>query len=148
MKNYLEIFTASYQRVSAIAVADRDFFEAFYDTFTSLSTEAAEKFQGVDMLKQREHLRNSLDQMIYFSIDRKASDMLLNTAKTHSKSGKDIRPELYEAWLESLLQTVRKFDSQFNEETEIAWRVVLAPGISYMQAQYDKLTKLADVLDA
>ncbi len=139
MKNYLEIFTASYQRVSAISVADRDFFEAFYHAFTETSAEVADKFRDVDMVKQREHLRNSLDQMIYFSIDRKASDTLLNTAKTHSKAGKNIRAELYEVWLESLLQTVQKFDAEFDDETEIAWRVVLAPGISYMKTQYDKL---------
>lgn len=139
MKNYLQIFTASYQRVSAISVVDLDFFEAFYRAFTGASAEAANKFKEVDMVKQREHLRTSIDQMIYFSIDRKASDTLLNTAKTHSKSGKDIRAELYEVWLDSLLQTVRQFDSEFDEETEIAWRVVLAPGISYMKTQYHRL---------
>lgn len=139
MKNYLEIFTASYQRVSAISVADRDFFESFYQAFTGTSTEVADKFKNVDMEKQRHHLRTSLDQMIYFSIDRKASDTLLSTAKTHSKSGKNIRAELYEVWLESLLQTVRQFDTEFDAETEIAWRVVLAPGISYMKTQYNRL---------
>jgi hypothetical protein len=139
MKNYLEIFSDSYQRVSASSVAEQDFFEAFYRAFIGTSTEVADKFKNVDMEKQRQHLRQSLDQMIYFSIDRKASDTLFGTAKTHSKSGKNIRSQLYETWLESLLETVRKFDTAFNEETEIAWRVVLAPGISYMKTQYHRL---------
>ena len=29
------------------------------------------------------------------------------------------------------------FDPKFNEEIELAWRVVLAPGIEYMKYKYD-----------
>ena len=41
-------------------------------------------------------------------------------------------------WLESLIETVQLFDSRFTEEIELAWRVVLAPGIAYMKFKYDK----------
>ncbi|MBT8080472.1 MAG: globin [Gammaproteobacteria bacterium] len=139
MQNYLELFTDSFQRVINCRVGDEDFFAAFYDVFVGDSAEAAEKFSHVDMQEQREHLRKSLDLMVYFSIDRQASDDMLSIARTHSVSGNDIRPQLYEVWLESLLKTVSRFDPQFDDEVDIAWRVVLAPGISYMKLQHQRL---------
>jgi hypothetical protein len=138
MENYLEIFTESYQRVVASSQGDKDFFAAFYDAFINDSAVAREKFRGVDMLKQKEHLRKSLDHMVYFSIDRQASDEMRRIARAHGRSGKDISPELYESWLDSLVNTVREYDPRFDDEVEIAWRVVLAPGISYMQLQYPR----------
>lgn len=139
MQNYLELFTDSFQRVINRRVGDEDFFAAFYEVFVGDSVEVAEKFSHVDMQKQREHLRKSLDQMVYFSIDRQASDEMFRIARIHSVSGNDIRPELYECWLESLLKTVSRFDPQFSDEVDIAWRIVLAPGISYMQLQHQRL---------
>ena len=46
-------------------------------------------------------------------------------------------PELYEAWLDSLIATARESDPDFDDELELAWRVVLAPGIAYMKFRYD-----------
>lgn len=138
MTSYLEIFTESYQRVANADSPERDFFAAFYDAFVADSKEAAEKFSNVDMQKQQQHLRTSLDQMVYFSIDRQAGEELAEIAKTHSKSGRDIKPELYERWLDSLLKTVREYDPEYCDDVEVAWRVVLAPGISYMQLQYER----------
>lgn len=138
MKNYLEIFTESFQRVVGAKVGGVDFFAAFYDAFVSDSAEAAEKFRNVDMQRQQEHLRKSLDHMVFFSIDRQATEEMLRIAAVHSNSGNDIQPELYERWLDSLLRTVRAFDPEYDDEVEIAWRVVLAPGISYMQLQYQR----------
>lgn len=138
MQNYLDLFTKSFQRLADVTIDDVDFFSAFYNAFVSDSAEAAEKFRNVDMERQREHLRKSLDHMLYFSIDRVAGDEMLKIAKAHSRSIGNIRPELYEVWLDSLLKTVRAYDPEFNDEVEIAWRVVLAPGISYMQLHYDR----------
>lgn len=139
MPSYLEIFTDSFQRVTNTENSEVDFFAAFYDSFVADSAEAAEKFRNADMQKQQQHLRTSLDHMVYFSIDRQAGEELARIARTHSRSGRNIRPELYEHWLESLLKTVREFDPQYCDDVEIAWQVVLAPGIRYMQIQYERL---------
>jgi len=138
VKNYLEIFSESYQRVLKTTIDGQDFFEAFYRAFIASSDEVADKFRDVEMGQQRAHLRRSLDHMIYFSIDRKASDELFKTAKVHGKSGKNIRPALYEAWLDSLLETVRVYDPACDVEAEIAWQVVLAPGITYMKTHFNR----------
>ena len=37
----------------------------------------------------------------------------------------DIKPELYDLWLDRLLQAVAEFDPLFDMETETAWRRVL-----------------------
>ena len=137
MKSYLDIFTESYQRVIGVHQAEKDFFAAFYDAFVRDSSDAAEKFRGVDMDAQKAHLRKSLDHMVYFSIDRQDSDEMTRIARAHSKRGKNIEPALYERWLDSLIETVSTYDPQFDEDVEIAWRVVLAPGIAYMKLRYE-----------
>ena len=48
----------------------------------------------------------------------------------------DIRPGLYDTWLDCLIQAVRKHDVQFSSEVEEAWRTTLRPGIEYMRAKY------------
>lgn len=50
----------------------------------------------------------------------------------------DIAPRLYDLWLETLIDTARDFDEQFDEEVELAWRLVLTPGIVYMKFYYDR----------
>ena len=136
--SYLDIFTQSHARVVDSRRDDKDFFAAFYDAFTARSAAAAEKFSGVDMAAQRAHLKNSLDQMVYFSIDRQAGARMEQIAATHSRSGRNISPELYTSWLDALVDTVREYDEDFDAEVEAAWRIVLAPGISYMQLMYSR----------
>lgn len=48
----------------------------------------------------------------------------------------DIHPELYDLWLECLIETVAEFDDGFRDEVELAWRLVLSPGIVYMKFKY------------
>jgi hemoglobin-like flavoprotein len=57
-------------------------------------------------------------------------------AALHSRAGLDIRPELYDQWLECLIQAVRECDPVFGEETEQAWRRVMRVGIEFMKSRY------------
>src|SRR5262249_18015906 len=57
-------------------------------------------------------------------------------AARHSKKDLDIRPGLYDTWLECLIATVRTQDPQFSAEVETAWRETLAFGITYMRERY------------
>ena len=83
-------------------------------------------------------LAQSLHEMVDFATSRVASDRLGRVADRHSRRQRDIPPELYEVWLDSLIRTVREMDPLFCEEIELAWRVVLAPGIAYMKFRYDR----------
>lgn len=57
-------------------------------------------------------------------------------AQLHSRRRLDVRPELYELWLDRLIQAVREFDPLFSGETEKAWRNVMRPGVEFMKARY------------
>jgi hemoglobin-like flavoprotein len=57
-------------------------------------------------------------------------------AKRHSKAELDIKPELYDLWLDRLVQAVREFDPMFDPEIEAAWRRALRPGIEFMKSRY------------
>jgi hemoglobin-like flavoprotein len=57
-------------------------------------------------------------------------------AKLHSRTQMDIKPELYDLWLDRLMQAVEEFDPMFNMEIEIAWRRLLQPGIEFMKSRY------------
>ena len=138
MKDYLTFFRESYHRALE-SEPDRDeFLEAFYDNFTSKADEIAFKFAQTDMQRQKEMLYQSLHHMVDFSVRRQASEDLRRIAERHSASQIDVEPRLYDVWLDSLIETVQLFDPQFTEEIELAWRVVLAPGIVYMKFKYDK----------
>jgi hypothetical protein len=64
-------------------------------------------------------------------------EVFRHVAMRHSSKERDIAPELYEEWLESLVETVREFDLEFTDEVELSWRVVLSPGIAYMKFRHD-----------
>ena len=59
-------------------------------------------------------------------------------ARSHSKSGYDIKPHLYDLWLDSLIDTVQKCDPLFSPSVEEAWRKVMEMGIEYMKSEYEK----------
>ena len=48
----------------------------------------------------------------------------------------DIKPELYDLWLDRLVQAVGEFDPMFDPEIEAAWRRLLQPGIEFMKSRY------------
>lgn len=138
MKDYLTFFHESYDRAIANGSQKDEFFDAFYDGFMSRSDEITERFAKTNMSRQKEMLHRSLQHMVEFSVERRASEQLRAVAERHSMSRLDIDPGLYDVWLDSLIETVQMFDSRFTEEIELAWRVVLAPGIVYMKFKYDK----------
>ena len=109
--DYLQLFVDSYKRVLVSDRRDENFFDAFYRPFISRSPQAAEKFKDTNMRRQQEMLHTSIDHMIYFSMDRRAT--------------------------ETLLEAVRLIDPDYDDDIDLAWRVVLAPGVTYMKRKSD-----------
>jgi hemoglobin-like flavoprotein len=137
MKNYLEFFMNSLYRVWGEPGRQDDFLSHFYQVFTSKTPLIADYFSDTDMSRQKDMLAQSLHEIVEFSTTRVASERLQHVAIRHSRKERGIAPELYEEWLESLIQTVREFDLEFTDEVELSWRVVLSPGITYMKFRYD-----------
>ena len=57
-------------------------------------------------------------------------------ARLHSRAELDIKPELYDLWLDRLVQAVKEFDPMYDPEIEAAWRRMLQPGIEFMKSRY------------
>ncbi|MDH1681399.1 globin, partial [Pseudomonas chengduensis] len=48
----------------------------------------------------------------------------------------DIRPELYDLWLDALLLTISEHDKECDADVRQAWREVLNKGIAVIKAGY------------
>ena len=86
------------------------------------------------MKSQKEVLLYSLSYML---IAYKNPEVLHKTAVHHSIDNLDIGPSLYSFWLESMVEAVRLTDVGYDSDTEIAWRVVMQPGVDYMIRNYN-----------
>lgn len=126
--DYQYIFDQSYTR---IAESER-FFDVFYERFIASSPEVAEKFRGTDVARQQRMLEKSLAFMTTFHTDLGVGEELEAVATIHDRAHHDIEPALYARWVECLIDTVKECDPHFDSEVELAWRMTLAPGITYM----------------
>ena len=77
--------------------------------------------------------------MLSFSTTLESSSHLKSIARRHSKTQVNIPPELYDLWLNCFLIAVKEFDPEFDQDIELAWSVILSPGIAYMKYHYDKI---------
>ena len=132
------LFDASYVRVLSREVGGQVFFEDFYDRFLAASPEVAEKFRHTDMARQRAMLKKAFYRLLSFYVSSHADYYLKEVAASHSRAQLDIAPALYDLWLETLIDTVRVYDEQFDDEVELAWRLVMTPGIVFMTFHYDR----------
>lgn len=115
----------------------REFFDRFYELFRASSDEVAAKFEHTDFRRQNRVLRESFYLLLRaVGDDQDAWRELEVRALRHSRNDMDIRPGLYELWLDCLLQTIREFDPESDAATEAAWRRVMQKGIHFMIAHY------------
>ena len=114
-----------------------DFGEVFYEKFLNSSPEIPPLFSGTDLPRQKELLRES----VYKLVTRDISDPVLrweleHLGLIHGRTGRNIRPALYELWLDSLCETAGALDPEWNEALERKWRVRLRPGMQIIMAEY------------
>jgi hemoglobin-like flavoprotein len=113
------------------------FLQRFYQIFAGSSDEVAAKFRNTNMQQQAALLRVSLYLVMLASWGKPEGHAHLERiAKIHSRAGRAIRPALYDLWLDCLLKAVREYDPWLDDETERAWREVMAPGIEFLKASY------------
>ena len=133
-----QLFDESFARVLARKIKGRGFFEAFYDRFVAASDEVAKKFRNTDMAHQHAMLKRSFYHLLTFYASSNADYYLEQVAISHNRRHLDIPPDLYELWLKTLIQTLRDFDAPCSDEVELAWRLVMTPGIVYMTFHYER----------
>jgi hemoglobin-like flavoprotein len=130
-----ETFLASLKR----CLAAPGFLEAFYERFMGSSEEVREKFKNTDMRRQAQVLEDTLYVVANAVLGEEKSlarGALPALAEKHGRHGLDVRPGLYDLWIDCLVETVRRHDPQFNIGIEGAWRETLAFGADYMRQRY------------
>ncbi len=135
-KDYLAVFSASYERALQFDDEKKKFIDRFYEIFFTKSPEIPQLFKHTHMGTQKTMLQDSLLFMKDFFLTKKPNEYMKHIATIHSKAGKDIRPELYDVWLDSLIEAAKEYDPDFDSEVELAWRIALSPGITYMKHMY------------
>jgi hemoglobin-like flavoprotein len=132
-----DIFDASFRRVQVPSGKRVSFFEAFYRNFLMSSPQVRVLFRNTDMAVQRRMLKKSFFSLVSFYASGTVDDVLRKTAEIHSARQLNIDPYLYDLWLECLIDTVREYDPLFSDDVELAWRLILSSGITYMKFGYD-----------
>jgi len=135
--DYLAKFESSLSRVSSLELSQQ-FFSRFYERFIASDSRIAAMFAATDMAHQVEMLRESLAELKEFSTSLKSNNYIVTLARIHGIRGRKISPESYDSWLNALVDTVNEVDPECDLQTQLAWRLVLAPGIAFMKFYYDK----------
>jgi hemoglobin-like flavoprotein len=121
----VEMFHSSLERAAAHA----RFADVFYARFMASSPAVAAIFSGVDVDKLKRKLRSSLHVMTLAADDAPGADLYLDyLGAVHTQL--DIRPEMYDAWLDALVATVAECDPEFCGAIERAWRSVIGAGVA------------------
>ena len=131
----VETLRASLKR----CLAKPDFLLDFYGIFMASSPEVREKFKDTDLKRQTEVLAETLWVVALAAESAPGSPAwrdLPRLAEKHSRGHLDIRPGLYDQWLDCLVDAGRRHDPLFSREVEKAWRETLAVGIEYMRSRY------------
>jgi hemoglobin-like flavoprotein len=130
-----QTFVASLKR----CLTKPDFLLNFYGIFMGSSDEVREKFKNTDLERQTRILAESLWVMAVAAQappESPAWGDLPRLAALHGRYNLDIQPELYDGWLDCLVEAARRHDPQFSPEIEEAWRQTLGVGIEYMRSKY------------
>jgi hemoglobin-like flavoprotein len=114
--------------------ANPRFLDIFYEKFLASSPKVRTKFAATDFARQKRLLRASFYMILLASEDeQKGPERYLQYIATrHSASNLNVGSHLYDLWLDSLLQTVKECDAEYNAEVEEAWEDVMGIGIKYM----------------
>lgn len=139
MQDPVESFANHYRRVFGDGHYDPAFIGRFYEIFLGKSPEVAKRFENTNMSVQKTMLHDSLHYLLHFAQSRAARDHMMRIAQVHSRSAHDIPPGLYDLWEASLLEAIQERDPDFDDQVELAWRVALAPGITFMKFCYERL---------
>lgn len=133
--DYEEVFDQSFERCLHRKVLP-SFFQCFYSRFFGADPRIAQAFRNTEMARQETMLEKSLYRLLMFYTTNSSDDYIEAIAIRHNRHNLDISPELYDLWLEKLLVTVAEFDPLFDDSIELAWKLVLAPGITYMKHKH------------
>lgn len=87
------------------------------------------------MTQQKHLLRHGILNLVLHA--RGMPDTKLRAlGESHSRHRMDIKPHLYDFWVDALMATVAVHDAAFDTNIGMAWREVLTKGIEVIQRHY------------
>src|SRR3972149_2573266 len=115
----LAVVDGSLQRCPARA----DSLALCYEKFLAASPLVREKFAQTDFVHQKRALRASLELMLLAAEDETHGPKryLKDLARRHGSKGLNIGAELYDLWLDCLLETVAATDPEHSPAVREAW---------------------------
>jgi hemoglobin-like flavoprotein len=129
--SYLTLFNESFARVVLDPSRLEQLVSCFYAQFLARSQRAQELFEHVDMDKQRASLRGGLLHVGSFvSTGMKPTSGLRSIAASHQAM--HLTRADYDLWLECLVDAVGEVDPPARADVADAWRIALAPAISFL----------------
>jgi hemoglobin-like flavoprotein len=130
----IQIFEQSLRRCDA----NPEFLDIFYDRFLASSPKVKERFAKTDFHRQKRLLRASFYLILLASEDPDGGPerYLGHLAARHSTKDLDVGAELYDLWLDSLLESVKECDPEYSEEVEEAWEKIMGIGIDFLLSRY------------
>ena len=118
-------------------VAKEAFIPDFYERFLGASDEIKNKFRFTDFEKQNKMLRRSLELCAGATAGDPESLREINQrATTHDRDHLNIEPPFYGVWLETIIDTARDHDDQWDEAFEAAWQRILGHVVEHMVRKY------------
>lgn len=128
-----DVFLLSLERCSAFDA----FMPQFYERFIKSSDEIRQKFKGTNLHIQKQMLLRSLKLSAGATAgDRDALQEINDRSETHDRAHLDIRPGLYEYWLDAIIQTAEQFDPDWDQTVEAAWRRILGHVVKHISRNY------------
>ena len=114
-----------------------DFSETFYNLFLASSPEIAPYFEKTDFTKQKKLLRATVYILVTRpSEDPEGKETLERIGRSHAQAELNVKPALYELWLDSLCKTVAQLDPEWSSKLEGLWRQRMRPGIETITSLY------------
>ena len=114
------------------------FLNRFYEILIQQHSDVAEKFQDVDMARQEAALKNGINLAIMFAEDNPIGvNAIQRIRDSHCRDNLDIKPALYEVWLDSFIEALSEIDPHYGSVAEEEWREILQKTIAYIIDGYD-----------
>ena len=127
MSEQVDKVVASYHRCRS----SDEFIDTFYEVFLGASPKIREMFAGTNFKIQKLMLRESLLEMLFFEQGMPGADeYIIKLGRRHKQL--NVTPEMYEMWLDSLCEAVRRHDPEYRPELDALWREAMKKGIELM----------------
>jgi hemoglobin-like flavoprotein len=125
-----EQFKMGYWRTLSTKIDGVEFIDGFYKRFLSSSSEVAELFADTDFSLQKNMLTLSLVHVASFDPAKGPDSIMRHLAARHREL--NVKPHHYKLWFDSLLETIKEFDPEYDEDIGESWIRRLTPGVNYM----------------